>query len=440
MLIKHKILIISSRPPQHSAGLGQQLMDALISFGNDVDFLTRYYYQGMPANVLAVTSEPKNWQDKFKQMLSIIGIDGFIKDIKKLIYKIFNIKNKSPYKGKNGFEFKYENEMKPAMPVDSVLEKIIKSYDVVITLFWQDMINTTTLKAIYDKLRAKILIYSPDMAPMTGGCFYFGNCLNFSKGCGKCPALDSCSKEDQSAINYRTKLDNYKRMDCSFLGNTWMIRFAKKSGLFKSVEKAEIIIDENQFKPKERFKSLHNLSIKQHDSFVIFLRSDSAPRKGNLDIAKAIRKFVNSLQDSMKSKIIVMYVGDDFFASLIEDLKCQKLSLGIVDLETLIDCYNSADLFINASYDDAGPSMINQSIMCGTPVVCYDNGAAIDVIINGISGFKTPTGNVNGLATGIEKVYNLTYQERECLAKTSRAVGLEHNSSKKVAMQILSYI
>ena len=34
-----KILIISSRPPSHSAGLGQDIIDALIENQKEVDFL-----------------------------------------------------------------------------------------------------------------------------------------------------------------------------------------------------------------------------------------------------------------------------------------------------------------------------------------------------------------------------------------------------------------
>ena len=106
----------------------------------------------------------------------------------------------------------------------------------------------------------------------------------------------------------------------------------------------------------------------------------------------------------------------------------------------LVKCYQAADTFLNTSYDDAGPSMINQSIMCGTPVICYDNGAALDVIEEGVSGFKVPTGHIEELSNKILKLYNYSIIEKTKLSTSSRQLAMTHNASNIFVENINSII
>ena len=103
-------------------------------------------------------------------------------------------------------------------------------------------------------------------------------------------------------------------------------------------------------------------------------------------------------------------------------------------------CYQASDIFISASNDDAGPSMINQAIMCGTPVVCYDNGTAIDVIENMASGYKVKPGDKKGLAKGIEAIYNLTHKKYSELRGSCREIAVRHNSTDVCIRNLLSII
>ena len=42
--------------------------------------------------------------------------------------------------------------------------------------------------------------------------------------------------------------------------------------------------------------------------------------------------------------------------------------------------YKAADVFACPSIDDFGPMMINESVICGTPVVAFRSGVAPDLI------------------------------------------------------------
>lgn len=426
-----RILIISSRPPGSSAGLGQSHIDALEHVGFQVDFITRYYSKGLSSNVSYIEKKKLSYKKMVlwsKRLAKKLGVYKILRNIKIQLNK--SRKEKIENDESNGiYNYFYYDEANPDVPTEKIVDKIKKDYVAVVTIFWQDMMNTTTLRAIYEKLHCPIFISSPDMAPMTGGCYYFGTCGNFRNGCGECPALGSSSRIDQSSKNYAIKKENYEETCSIFCGNTWMCRFAEESKLFKNIERSGIIINHNVFRPSNKFKELKQKGKIPQDDFVILLRSCSHVRKGNPDIAKAIGKFLSLVPDK-KRDVTIMIVGDTYFETLLNDIKCNVVDLGSVEINKLVECYQMADVFINASYDDAGPSMINQSLMCGTPVVCYDNGVAIDVVIDGESGYKTTTGDIDGLAQCLLKVYSLSARDYGRLRESSRQIALEHNSEE----------
>lgn len=427
----NRILIISSKPPGHSAGLGQSHIDALEQVGFQVDFLTRYYSKGLASNVSYIEKEKLSYKKIIldsKELAKRLGIYKILRNIKIRLNKSRKVKIEND-KSNGIYGYFYYDETHPDVPIEKILDKINKDYVAVVTIFWQEMVNTTTLRAIYEKLHCPIFISSPDMAPMTGGCYYFGACENFKNGCGECPALVSTSKIDQSSKNYVIKKENYEKTCSIFCGNTWMCRFAEESKLFKNIERSGIIINHNVFRPSNKSIEFRNKVKISQDDFVILLRSSSLVRKGNPDIAKAISKFLSLVPDK-KRDVTIMIVGDTYFETHLKDVKCNIIDFGSVEINKLVECYQMADVFINASYDDAGPSMINQSLMCGTPVVCYNNGVALDVVIDGESGYKTTTGDMDGLAQCLVKVYSLSPEDYRRLRETSRQIALEHNSEE----------
>ena len=97
-------------------------------------------------------------------------------------------------------------------------------------------------------------------------------------------------------------------------------------------------------------------------------------------------------------------------------------------------------MFLNPSTDDAGPSMVNQSIMCGTPVVSFNLGTAVDVIENGISGFKTDDISPEGFYRTLEKaIRSLIEGSNPSIRETTRATALRHNTSAVFASRLLGH-
>jgi glycosyltransferase involved in cell wall biosynthesis len=84
----------------------------------------------------------------------------------------------------------------------------------------------------------------------------------------------------------------------------------------------------------------------------------------------------------------------------------------ITDDLTLSKAYQSADLFVSTSIQDSGPMMVNESIMCGTPVVAFEVGVVPDLVKDGVSGYRVPVMDTAALSKNMAKVLELNKQER----------------------------
>ena len=116
-------------------------------------------------------------------------------------------------------------------------------------------------------------------------------------------------------------------------------------------------------------------------------------------------------------------------------------SLGLLNLEELSFAYNLCDIFINTSVEDAGPMMINQSLMSGTPVISFKIGVANDLVIDNYSGFLATAINAVELAKAIINAYELRNNELKIMGNNAREISLKyfgHEISTKKFQSILN--
>ncbi len=444
-----RILLVSSRGPEHSANLGGDVVNSLRQQGCDVDILTLYpSLQAKDYDIYSVVDEiPISTSGKLRKKLPGVSfkiLKFIFKPVKDSWGQLRNALSKKRrlrlHLTQSGFF--YPDESHPNVSPERLLNTIPqdKEYDLVITLFWQDMLNTTSLMAIYERFGAPIYIYSVDMAPMTGGCYYFNSCNHYTHQCGECPCLLSDNKSDQSHQNYITKKKNYSAIEAYFLGNSWMIDRALASKLFNadSVLNMGIIIDEKVFCPKNSLQARQELKIPEDKDLVLMARSLGSTRKGADTIVYALNMLWEKLPKEERQRLCLVTVGDATLEKKLKGGKIPVINLGTVGRDVLIKAYQAASLFLSPSTDDAGPSMVNQSIMCGTPVVSFNIGTAVDVIENGISGFKTDDLSKEGFARtlgeALHATVNATYPD---IRATARVRALQHNTSQAFAEKLL---
>lgn len=407
---KLNILILSSYPKSYSGNLGGDLYDALDKAGHNVF----YGYEGIEEQQISVMT----YFDSLKKR-------SFIQKVCSKIHKfIYGTANR------NGYYFLIEDELHPNLPGRLRIDKIKGSYDLIIILFTVRFISASIIKQLYERFNCQIFISSIDMYHITGGCFYFKNCKNFKNECRNCPAFDILHK-NKAHENFLYKKRIYNDAKVTFTCNTWVRQFAEQSNMFENARIATKSFGLNQdiFKPMDRDQCKSDMKITSQHKFVMLTRYDSHPRKGFAYTVQAIKDLVKEMEEFEKGGLLLLIVGnvnkEDFW-----EIPIQTKCLGRVSIDDLIKAYNVADVFISSSIDDAGPSMVNQSMACGTPVISFHIGTALDVLYQGVSGFSAENKSQVGFSNCLKKMYNLSFEEKQHMRKTTREIALKYNSTK----------
>lgn len=148
-------------------------------------------------------------------------------------------------------------------------------------------------------------------------------------------------------------------------------------------------------------------------------------RKGIIYLVKALEHLKMMLKDNpeLSEKITLLIAGGRF--DQIEDaLSFPYHYLGkLKNNAEMAEAYQAADVFVCPSLQDAGPTMINQSIMCGTPVVAFETGVALDLVITGESGYRAVLRDPEDMARGILKILQMPAGEMEMMRKQCRALA-----------------
>lgn len=445
------ILLVSSRPPEHSANLGGDIVQALQKVGCTVEYLS--LYPSKQKNEYAVYSvldcAPKTIVDKLRGSLS----ESYFNKIRKVLKPIlavhrnliclFSQKQKIIMHSKAS-GFNYFDENTPDINPGRILSIIPKNkkYDFIITAFWQGMLNSTSINALYNRFKVPVYIYSVDMATITGGCFYFNTCDHYKNECGKCPCLLSSNPNDRSHNNYLIKRNNYSKSEVYYIGNSWMIKHAIASRLFnsKNVLNMSIILDETVFYPARSSRARDKMNLPAEKDFILLVRSNCSKRKGSDIIIYTLKHLWENLSETHRQRLCLVSIGDRTLEERSKEAKIPIINLGIVDREMMISLYRESTLFLSPSTDDAGPSMVNQSMMCGTPVVSFNLGTAMDVIENGVSGFKTDNISNEGYAKLMENTVEAIIQNKyPRIRETTRETALKYNTSQVFAYKLLNH-
>lgn len=421
-----RILILSTHSPSWSAGLGADLSKALSAGGNEVTFISKYENPEDKTDYIPIIRKSKVKKGILKLMPEFIR-DSIV---------AWRMKTKHPrVLSSAGLELHYPDESLPGTDVKTLLENIHGKYDLVVTLWWYNFLTSASLKAVYDRLKCPILIYSIDMAPITGGCFYFSDCRNFTHGCGNCPCLESSASNDSTHANHLLKKKNYSSADIYFAGNSWMNHWALESGLFdkEHLKNISVIINEHDFSPVPIETAKKALGL-DADCFVAMARSSGEPRKGAIHVVSALKCLWKTLDDEEKQKFVLVTVGDGTLEQQLSRTGIHVRNYGKVNRKSLAELYRASDFFLSPSEDDAGPSMVNQAMMCGTPIIAFDNGTAVDVVVDNETGFKASEISTMAFFEALRKGYRSV--SRSNMRIKCRKLAMETNSSQAVAKSI----
>lgn len=389
-----KILYISSANPLKGPGaIGMTHYLCIKNAGFNVDFLTLYPVKNHP-EILHVKNK-------------ITSLDIIKERVKRKLGII-------PWPHYNFF---YKKESNPPVSVNRILKIIGRDYDWVIIYFWQRLLSFQTVEAIYDSLNHPVVFFiPPDYSHMSGGCHFPGECKRYQIGCGCCPVFNSNNPNDFTHWNVLYRKRVYEKIRPVVFGNTYMQRFYCKSYLLKGIrlEKSIPKINTKLYHPIEKDSLRNKYGVPPEITFIIAFgcQNLSNERKGMKYLIEALHLWYSQLSNSERRKVLVLTAGGGY-ESIKESIPFNSIGLGMIEVGRLSEFYSLADIFVCPSVNDAGPSMVGQSIACGTPVVGFEMGALLDHVKDKNTGYCAELANSKDLAHGIELYFRMSKEERD---------------------------
>ncbi len=425
------ILILTNSNPYINAGIvAHYLFKGLKKKGYNTKILVRDYGNYRDKDIICIEKK------------SDVIIAKIKKKINKIFTKYFNFKNakriNSDYTIHN-----YDLTIQYYKTKD-VLKKIDFKPDIILYLFPQRFLNAKNLYEINKLTEAPVFWYLMDSAALTGGCHFFWDCKGYTTGCGKCPGLDSNDENDQTAINFKYKKFYLDKTDIHIIAGTErLLQQSKESLLYKNkpIHKILLPIDSGLFKPGLKNDLREKLNLPKQKKIIFFgAGSLQSKRKGMKYLTEALKL----IYDQQKDMDLFLLIAGNHFEFIKEDLLFEYKYLGVLENNTqLASAYQVSDVFVCPSIEDAGPMMINQSIMSGTPVVSFEMGVAFDLVIPKKTGYLAELRNIDDLAKGIKEILFLKEEEQQIMSMNCRKLALENltqdvfiNKFKKILTHI----
>jgi glycosyltransferase involved in cell wall biosynthesis len=278
----------------------------------------------------------------------------------------------------------------------------------IIFLHWvTDFVNAKLVHDLKRLTNAKIYWLLIDNAPLTGGCHYPWNCQEFEQNCDNCPAILSAQYKwiAKENLAFRRK---YLPADMGVIAFSKSdYERAQKSALFRDKQIVKLFgyVDETVFKPGNKVAARTRFGLPENKKIIFFGASSlKEKRKGMQLLLESL-----ALLENDDFHLLIAGSGNTSITSL------PATHVGHLTEYELVTAYQAADVFVCPSIEDSGPIMINQALMCGTPVVAFDTGVAQDLVINGETGYIAAIGDIVGMANGMARILGLTDHDREKL-------------------------
>jgi len=304
---------------------------------------------------------------------------------------------------------------------------LVKDADV-IHLHWinKGFIN---LKGLAELLKSgkKIVWTAHDMWPFTGGCYYSGDCTNYTSGCIDCKFLKN-SEIQLSSKMLTNKAELLSQNKVSFISpSNWLLKIAKKSMTFLDVNHLCNGLDLNVFRPIIKI---------QEETNGLFVVGFSAAnlndtRKGMADFIQMI-PILKSVIPNLK----IIFIGTKK-----EELKLPPdvnsvFSGYISDESKMVNYLNTFNVFITTSHEDNLPTTIMESLACGVPVFAYRSGGIPEMVNDQIGGSAEKFDFI-ALCDKVIEYYYSENSYKEKIKENARNFAIQNYDIKKIAKRHL---
>lgn len=239
----------------------------------------------------------------------------------------------------------------------------------------------------------------------TGACGYpefWGGCDRWKVGCGDCPKAKAEGRWlDCTRFVYRRKKRVLTSTRLAVVApNRWMFDFIAAASITRG-QMLRLIpygVDTETFAPMPAESCRKELQLPTKGKLILAVASNfTFPRKG----LQYYEPFLRRLREEYTGELGLVLVGAQLPEDTLGRLRdvTPVYALGrIGDPSRLAQAYNACDLFLITSVIDNFPSVVLESLACGTPVAGFSVGGVPDMVEPDRTGVLTEVGNTDDLA------------------------------------------
>lgn len=282
------------------------------------------------------------------------------------------------------------------------------------------------------QLRKPVVVTMHDMWYFTGGCHYSGECINFTKECGNCKFLKYPRSNDMSHRIWNSKsriyADNMIFVACS----KWLAEVGRTSSLLQEQRVINIPnpIDISIFEKRDKLEARRVFNLPENKILILYVAAKvDDERKGYKYLSQALKELYES-DAALKEHLEIVVMGNVKNQQEIAFYFPTHFLGSISDPDTIVSCYNTADVFVAPSLEDNLPNTIVESMACGTPVVAFHTGGIPEIIDHKHNGYLSEYKNSTDLINGMSWVISESGISDKCVDKIAKTFSEEVVSSQ----------
>jgi glycosyltransferase involved in cell wall biosynthesis len=295
------------------------------------------------------------------------------------------------------------------------------------------------LPALIQSIHKPIIWTLHDMWPFTGGCHYSSGCNRYEDKCGTCPQLGSKLPYDLSYQVWNRKhlvlrkKDKEKFLACA--DSQWLCEKALNSSLLGDFKVTTVHygLETDEFLPRDKEACRKALNIPSDKVVLVFgAPGIDNPRKGFQYLMNAISVLTKRYPD-----LYLVSFGGGIKPA---DINIPWLHLGhIADNHLLSIVYNTGDLFVIPSVEEAFGQTCLEAMSCGVPAIGFSgSGGITDMIIDNKTGVLAHEMNADSLSQAIEKGLSLSTDDYNIMSANCRQMALSEYTLDIQAQRYIS--
>lgn len=280
------------------------------------------------------------------------------------------------------YKIKLERDTKPGFYPFSIpfsiynfaKNSMIKNADVLHLHLISDYFDFSDLASI----KCPVVITLHDLSTITGGCVQPVTCEGYNSGCTMCPQLSEDNMLASKFFNFKKKYFEIKDRIYFVAPSRSTAEIACQSLLSK--EKPIRIISHGfrrfSYSPTFTDATLFSLGLNSKNKILLTIADHfSVELKGKSYVNKLLTFLINT-------DWVLLTVGNYRFDHP------KVINLGFVDSkERLTQLYNIAHFVFIPSLAETFGNTFAESLLCGTPIICFDLAPMNEHVINEVNGY-----------------------------------------------------